>query len=171
MALIGQVAEMRRKGESVISLAGGLPPEGFLLETWESVPNAFEDLQRKVSAVEALQYGDASGNWRLRDWAADNVGRLTDKEILSKNILTVPGLQFGIAATLLTLCAREKKLALTQTPTYAGFLEAAGDQGADVSVVSIKSDGQGIIPSSLEEVVLLLKQKYCAWIGIYNGCC
>lgn len=159
MEMIGLTAEMRLRGETVTSLAGGIPPEIFLKEIWEDIPDVSKDLQKKVSAVEALQYGDASGNRHFRGWAAENVGRLTGKEISPKNIITVPGLQFGIAASLLTLCAREKKMALAQIPTYAGFLEAAGDPSIDVPVVSIKSDREGIIPSSLEETVNLLIQK------------
>lgn len=160
MALIGQVAEMRRRGEYVISLAGGLPPAEPLKTIWNYIPDVNKSLQQEIPAEEALQYGDASGNWRFRSWAAKDVSRLTGKDVSPENVLTTsPGLQSGIDDSLLILCKKVNKVALTQTPTYAGFLESAGEHSLDVPVVSIKSDREGIVPSSLEETIVHLKKN------------
>ncbi len=159
LQLIAEITEMRRRGEPITSLAGGLPPNKRLKHLWTDVyPHALAELALEIQAGEALQYTSPEGHPLFRQWAARDVSILTGKEITPEQIITTAGLQYGISATIQALCLPEKKVVLTQTPTYSAFLEAA-KVPADIEVVAVASDEQGMIPEALEETIIRLRQN------------
>lgn len=146
--------------DQLVSLAGGLPPASRLEELWGSLytPAAAQLREKGVGAVEATQYGSSEGNPRLRTWAAQDVSELTGRQVKPEEILTFPGLQYGISDAILTLCTAQKKILITSMPTYSATLEAAASP-IDTPVVGVESDEQGIIPESLEHTLMTLRER------------
>lgn len=165
LSIIGQVSEMKVHGEEVKTLAGGLPPTESLKKLWGShFPSSdvkIADLikEGRITVEEASQYGSALGVEKLRAWAAKDISLLTGKSLDKKQILiTGGGLQYGLSASLLALCAAENKVALTSKDTYSAFLEAA-EIPARIPVFAVQSDSHGMIPKSLDESLTQLEKN------------
>lgn len=165
LGLISQVAELRRQGQEVVSLAGGLPPKKRLEILWSThFPSADARISKmidtgQIQVESAAQYGSALGHEKLRSWAADDITRLTGRQTDASEILTTGGgLQYGLSAALLTLCASENKVAVTSQNTYSAFLEAA-ENPAEIPVFSVDTDEQGMLPEALDQSLTALKQK------------
>lgn len=160
LSLIGTVSELQRLGVDVKSLAGGLPPEKpFLNDLWLThYPEVAQKMSQNIPVKEAQQYGNSQGNFRLREWAANRTARLTGKEVRAENLVTFTGSQYCLSAALLYFCAREGKVALTQTPTYSAFMEAA-DMPMNIPVVAVDSDEEGMKPDSLEKTIQILEER------------
>ncbi|KKS76284.1 hypothetical protein A3J20_01365 [Candidatus Gottesmanbacteria bacterium RIFCSPLOWO2_02_FULL_42_29] len=159
LSLIGLVSEMKRQGIEVDTIAGGLPPEAPLDYLWRehfTITPFF--LREEYKAFHGLQYAGAEGNFELRTWVAEDISKLSGKTVTEKNILTLPGSQYGLATSLVTLCESGKKVALTSTPTYSAFMQAA-EYNNHIPVIAVESDEHGMLPDKLEETITTLLEK------------
>lgn len=164
LSLIGMVTDLKTNGVDIKSLAGGLPPTKPLENLWQKyLPKIASKLATLDLAFQGLQYGSAQGNLEFRKWAANEISQESKVNISPNQILTLPGSQFGISTALLSFCANEGKIALTSTPTYSAFLEAA-ENPVNIPVIAVESDNQGMIPEKFENIIKLLREK-----GIETG--
>ena len=130
----------------VISFAGGLPaPELFPLD---DVRAAAESVL-STGGPEALQYGPSEGFMPLREWIA---AEMTRRGIAAQagDVLVTSGSQqvLDLAAKLLL---DPGDVVLTENPTYLAAIQAFQTQEA--RFVPVPTDGDGLIPEALPELV------------------
>lgn len=131
----------------MISFAGGLPaPELFDLE---GLRTAFDSVLSGPDARRHLQYAPTEGDPELRELVA---ARMTGRGLTTKagQLLVTTGSQQAltlIAAALLEPGA----VVAVENPTYLAALQSFGLAGAQV--VPVDSDADGLVPTSLAEVI------------------
>ncbi|MFD4670672.1 PLP-dependent aminotransferase family protein [Lentzea sp. NPDC058450] len=126
----------------VISFAGGLPaPELFDLD---GVRAAY-DLALRDRSV--LQYAPTEGNPALRALIS---ARLTGRGLPTPDVLITTGSQQALALVATAMLGPGAVVAVEE-PTYLAALQCFQMTGA--RVVPVASDADGLVPSSLREVV------------------
>jgi 2-aminoadipate transaminase len=137
---------------NIISFAGGLPnPATFPVQ---EVEDATHRVLRDHPA-RALQYSTTEGITELREALADHLNH--DGFDLHPDLVTVTnGSQQGLDL-LGRVFLNEGDTIVTSNPTYLGALQAFNVFGAKYAAAD--SDQDGIIPESLEMVLLDLKKK------------
>jgi 2-aminoadipate transaminase len=133
------------------SLAGGSPsPDCFPARELQEI--AAEVIEKKKIA--ALQYGASEGYLPLREWIAGWVKEKGINATLSQVIIT-SGSQQGIDLLAKTFLDPGNRV-LVENPTYIAAIKIFSVYQSVFEPVF--SDGDGIIPESLEEI---LNQKAC----------
>lgn len=128
----------------VISFAGGLPaPELFDVDGWRDAFTKAADDRRN------LQYGPTEGDPLLRTLIAQ---RMTTRGVptTERDVLVTTGSQQALTLVTTTLVEPGDVVAVEE-PTYLAALQCF--QLAGAKVVPVASDDQGMVPSSLEEVL------------------
>jgi DNA-binding transcriptional MocR family regulator len=131
----------------VISFAGGLPaPELFDVDGWR---DAFARALAEPDARRNLQYAPTEGNATLRALIAE---RLCARGLDTRedDLLITTGSQQALTLVAATLLGPGSVVAVEE-PTYLAALQAFQMSGA--RVVPVASDADGIVPSSLAEVI------------------
>ncbi|MGY1600880.1 aminotransferase-like domain-containing protein [Geodermatophilus sp. SYSU D00815] len=132
----------------VISFAGGLPaPELFDLDGLRA---AFDRVLTSPAARRALQYAPTEGDPVLRELVA---ARMTARGLptSARDLLVTTGSQQAL--TLVTTALLDPgAVVAVEEPTYLAALQCFGLAGA--RVVPVASDGDGLVPEALEEVVV-----------------
>ncbi|HUR61404.1 MAG TPA: PLP-dependent aminotransferase family protein [Candidatus Thermoplasmatota archaeon] len=137
---------------NIISFAGGLPnPTTFpVQEIEEATHRVLRDHSKS-----ALQYSTTEGVTVLREAVADHL-RADGMRVHPDQVLITNGSQQGL--DLLGRVFLDKgDTIIVANPTYLGALQSFNYFGAKYA--SADSDGDGIIPDSVEEVIKRLKQQ------------
>ena len=137
----------------VISFAGGLPaPELFPVAAIQASCN------RVLSAngSQALQYGATEGFAPLREWLAGEMAR-RGIAAASDNIVLTSGSQQGLDL-LGKVFLDAGDAVLTENPTYLAAIQAF--QSQEARFVPVPTDGEGLIPAALPELVARHKPKF-----------
>ncbi|WP_329132863.1 PLP-dependent aminotransferase family protein [Streptomyces sp. NBC_01476] len=136
----------------VISFAGGLPaPELF---DAEGIRAAYDRVLAEQPG-RVLQYSTTEGDPALRAAVA---GRLTARGFATgpDDLLVTGGSQQGLTL-IATALLEPGDVVLVENPTYLAALQCFGFAGA--RVVAVPTDGDGVIPEALEELVLRERPK------------
>ncbi|PRY42240.1 PLP-dependent aminotransferase family protein [Umezawaea tangerina] len=131
----------------VISFAGGLPaPELFDLP---GLRMAFHQALSEPTGRDNLQYAPTEGNPALRSLLA---ARMTGKGLptTEDDLLVTTGSQQALTLVTAALLGPGSVVAVEE-PTYLAALQCFRMAGA--RVVAVASDGHGMVPEALEEVV------------------
>jgi DNA-binding transcriptional MocR family regulator len=136
----------------VISFAGGLPaPELF---DAEGIRAAYDRVLAEQPG-KVLQYSTTEGDPALRAAVA---GRLTARGFPTEadDLVVTGGSQQALTLTA-TALLEPGDVVLVENPTYLAALQCFGFAGA--RVVAVPTDGDGVIPEALEELVLRERPK------------
>lgn len=136
---------------NIISFAGGLPNPGTfpVKEVEEATHRVLRD-----HAKSALQYSTTEGVTVLREAVAEHL-RKDGMHVDPDDVLITNGSQQGL--DLLGRVFLDKgDTIIVSNPTYLGALQAFNFFGAKYATA--ESDGDGIIPESVEETILALKR-------------
>lgn len=137
----------------VISFAGGLPaPELFPVEAVRAAADAV--LAREGRA--ALQYGPSEGYRPLREWIAGEMGRRGVPAALEEVLVTSGSQQVLDLAGKLWLNPGD--VVLTENPTYLAAIQAF--QALQARFVPVPTDGEGLIPEALPELIRRHRPKF-----------
>jgi 2-aminoadipate transaminase len=137
----------------IISFAGGLPaPELFPVEA----VRAAADEVLAHSGREALQYGPSEGFPALREWIAGEMQR-RGVNVPATEVLVTNGSQqvLDLAAKLFL---NPNDVVLTENPTYLAAIQAF--QTFEARFVPVPTDGQGLIPEALPELIRRHRPKF-----------
>lgn len=130
----------------VISFAGGLPaPELFPV----NAVRAAADHVLSTMGASALQYGPSEGLRVLREWIAVEVRRRGIAATADEVLVTVGSQQVLDLVGKLFLNAGD--VVLTENPTYLAAIQAFQTQEA--KFVPVPTDGDGLIPEALPELI------------------
>ncbi len=142
---IGGILKVTAQPE-IISFAGGLPaPELFPVE---EVRAAADDVLRRQGR-EALQYGPSEGFLPLREWIAGEMGR-RGVAVQTSEVLVTNGSQ-QVLDLVGKLLLNPGDVVLTETPTYLAAILAF--QTFEARFVPVPTDGNGLIPEALPELI------------------
>lgn len=137
---------------NIISFAGGLPNPGSfpVKEVEEATHRVLRD-----HAKSALQYSTTEGVTILREAVAEHL-RKDGMRVHPDDVLITNGSQQGL--DLLGRVFLDKgDTVIVSNPTYLGALQAFNYFGAQYATA--ESDGDGIIPDSVEQTILRLKRE------------
>jgi len=137
----------------IISFAGGLPaPELFPVEAVRAAANSV----LSQNGPDALQYGPSEGFMPLREWIADEVKR---RGIAAKasDVLVTNGSQ-QVLDLVGKLFLNPGDVVLTENPTYLAAIQAF--QTFEAHFVPVPTDGQGLIPETLPELIRKHRPKF-----------
>ncbi|WNI15933.1 PLP-dependent aminotransferase family protein [Actinacidiphila sp. ITFR-21] len=136
----------------VISFAGGLPaPELF---DADGIRAAYDRVLAERPGT-VLQYSTTEGDPELRAAVA---GRLTARGFpTGADDLVVTGGSQQALALIATALLEPGDVVLVENPTYLAALQCFGFAGA--RVVPVPTDGDGVVPEALEELVLRERPK------------
>jgi 2-aminoadipate transaminase len=147
---------------SVISLAGGLPaPSSFPLH----IISKLHTYILKIYEGAAFQYGPANGVFVLREAIAN---WLKEKHIstTADNIGVTSGSQ-GALDTIGRLFINEGDIVAVESPTYLGALDAFAPYYP--TYAEIKTDEEGALPESLEQLAKTKKIKFVYLIPTFQN--
>lgn len=137
----------------VISFAGGLPaPELFPVAAIQASCN------RVLSTMgsQALQYGATEGFAPLREWLTGEMAR-RGIAATSEEIILTSGSQQGLDL-LGKVFLDAGDAVLTENPTYLAAIQAF--QSQEARFVPVPTDGEGLIPAALPELVARHRPKF-----------
>jgi 2-aminoadipate transaminase len=137
----------------VISFAGGLPaPELFPVEAIRAAADAVLG----DSGAAALQYGESEGYLPLREWIAAEMGT-RGVTVARTDVLVTSGSQqvLDLAGKLLLNAG---DVVLTENPTYLAAIQAF--QTLEARFVPVPTDGDGLIPEALPELIRKHRPKF-----------
>lgn len=146
----------------MISLAGGIPsPESFPLELFSTL---LSTVQKKYK-TSAFQYGTTEGFMPLRE-ALCSI--LEEKGISAEaeRIMISSGSQ-GTLDALGKILINKGDIVAVESPTYLGALSAFNPYEPDY--IGLKSDDEGLIPSSLEEVLKTNDVKFIYLVPTFQN--
>lgn len=136
----------------IISFAGGLPaPELFPVD---GVRAAAEQVLTTAGAA-ALQYGPSEGFRPLREWIATEVERRGCRAAADDVLITVGSQQVLDLAGKVFLDPGD--VVLTENPTYLAAIQAF--QTLEARFVPVPTDGEGLIPEALPELIRTHRPK------------
>jgi len=137
----------------VISFAGGLPaPELFPVEAVK----AAADKVLSSAGPEALQYSQSEGFMPLREWIAAEMGSRGIAATATQILVTNGSQQVLDLAAKLFLDPGD--VVLTENPTYLAAIQAF--QVLEAHFVPVPTDGQGLIPEALPELIRRHRPKF-----------
>lgn len=137
----------------IISFAGGLPaPELFPVA---AVRAAAEAVLTK-NGREALQYGPSEGFPALREWIATEMQSRGIKTAAA-DVLVTNGSQ-QVLDLVAKLFLNPGDVVLTENPTYLAAIQAF--QGLEARFVPVPTDGEGLIPEALPELIKQHRPKF-----------
>lgn len=137
----------------IISFAGGLPaPELFPVD---AVKTAAESVLA-ANGPAALQYGESEGFMPLREWIADEMAARGAVAKATEILVTNGSQQVLDLAGKLFL--NRGDVVLTENPTYLAAVQAF--QVQEARFVPVPTDGQGLIPEALPELIRQHQPKF-----------
>lgn len=137
----------------IISFAGGLPaPELFPLED----VNLAAQHVLTSEGPQALQYGPSEGHRPLREWIAGEMAR-RGVTTVADDVLVTNGSQQVLDLTG-KLFLNPGDVVLTENPTYLAAIQAF--QTAEAHFVPVPTDGEGLIPDAIPELVRQHRPKF-----------
>lgn len=137
----------------IISFAGGLPaPELFPVA---EVKAAAETVLTQFGS-RALQYSQSEGIPQLREWIAAEMGRRGIKAV-SSDVLVTNGSQ-QVLDLVGKLFLNPGDVVLTENPTYLAAIQAF--QTFEVRFLPVPTDGEGLIPEALPELIRQHRPKF-----------
>lgn len=137
----------------IISFAGGLPaPELFPVEAVRAAADSV--LAREGAA--ALQYGPSEGYLPLREWIAEEMGRRGVKATADEVLVTNGSQQ--VLDLVGKLLLNPGDVVLTENPTYLAAIQAF--QTLQARFVPVPTDGDGLIPEALPELIRQYRPKF-----------
>jgi 2-aminoadipate transaminase len=137
----------------IISFAGGLPaPELFPVA---EVRSAADRVLTEFGS-RALQYSQSEGAPQLREWIAGEMGRRGIKAVGADVLVTNGSQQVLDLAGKLFLNPGD--VVLTENPTYLAAIQAF--QTFEVKFVPVPTDGDGLIPEALPELIRQHRPKF-----------
>lgn len=146
----------------VISFAGGLPaPELFPVAEVRAA--ADEVLAQHGSR--ALQYGPSEGYPALREWIAAEVGRRGIPAV-ADDVLVTNGSQ-QVLDLVGKLFLNPGDVVLTENPTYLAAIQAF--QTFEARFVPVPTDGDGLIPEALPELIRQHRPKFLYTIPTFQN--
>jgi len=137
----------------IISFAGGLPaPELFPVEEVRAVA----DRVLSQHGSRALQYGPSEGYVPLREWIAAEMDR---RGIRARpdDVLVTNGSQ-QVLDLVGKLFLNPGDVVLTENPTYLAAIQAF--QTFEVKFIPVPTDGDGLIPEALPELIRKHRPKF-----------
>lgn len=146
----------------VISFAGGLPaPELF---DADGIRAAYDRVLAERPG-KVLQYSTTEGDPALREAVA---ARLTARGLPTGtgDLLVTGGSQQGLALVA-TALLEPGDTVLVENPTYLAALQSFGFAGA--RVVPVPTDGDGVVPEALEELVAAERPKFLYLIPTFQN--
>jgi len=146
----------------MISLAGGIPaPETFPMDILEEV--FLKVIKRWGSS--AFQYDLTEGFTPLREAAVPYLSRYS-VEVSTKEILVSSGSQ-GLLDSLGKALISPGDLVAVESPTYLGAIQAFNPYGP--RYVEIESDENGVVPKSLEKVLVKDSPKFVYMVPTFQN--
>lgn len=146
----------------MISLAGGIPaPDSFPI----TLIGELTDLVLKKYGSKALQYDLTEGFVPLRTAIQEEV-RTRGIETDIANILITSGSQGALDAIGKIFISAGDKIAV-EAPTYLGALQAFNPYGPDY--VRMDTDDDGLIPESMEQVILKHRVKFVYLVPTFQN--
>lgn len=146
----------------MISLAGGIPsPDSFPMELFSILLNS---VQKKYKSS-AFQYGTTEGFMPLRKELCKTLyakGIKADAE----NIMITSGSQ-GTLDALGKILINKGDIVAVESPTYLGALSAFNPY--EPKYIGLESDDNGLIPSSLEEVLKNNEVKFIYLVPTFQN--
>jgi 2-aminoadipate transaminase len=137
----------------IISFAGGLPaPELFPVEALRSVA----DNVLTQHGREALQYGPSEGFPALREWIAAELQHRGIKTSPTEVLVTNGSQQ--VLDLVAKLFLNPGEVVLTENPTYLAAIQAF--QALEARFVPVPTDGDGLIPEALPELIRKHRPKF-----------
>jgi 2-aminoadipate transaminase len=137
----------------IISFAGGLPaPELFPLDA----VRAAADAALTRNGAEALQYGPSEGFLPLREWIAGELGRRGIRTSATEVLVTNGSQQ--VLDLVGKLFLNPGDVVLTENPTYLAAIQAF--QTLEAKFVAVPTDGEGLIPEALPELIRKHRPKF-----------
>lgn len=137
----------------IISFAGGLPaPELFPV----AAVRAAADSVLTKNGREALQYGPSEGFPVLREWIASEMQARGIKAVAG-DVLVTNGSQ-QVLDLVAKLFLNPGDVVLTENPTYLAAIQAF--QALEARFVPVPTDGQGLIPEALPELIKQHRPKF-----------
>lgn len=137
----------------IISFAGGLPaPELFPVEAVRAAADGVISRHGR----EALQYGPSEGFPPLRDWIANEMQSRGIKAVPS-DVLVTNGSQ-QVLDLVAKLFLNPGDVVLTENPTYLAAIQAF--QALEARFVPVPTDGEGLIPEALPELIKKHRPKF-----------
>ncbi|MFP4268086.1 MAG: PLP-dependent aminotransferase family protein [Spirochaetaceae bacterium] len=146
----------------IVSLAGGMPsPDAFPMEYMKELTNRVVERYRS----EALQYGATEGFLPLREALSRH---LKSKwiDVPSSRINITTGSQ-GVLDSLGKILVSPGDTVAVEAPTYLGAIQALNAYGP--KYVRMKTDEDGLIPDSMEEVIREHKPKMVYLIPTFQN--
>ena len=137
----------------IISFAGGLPaPELFPVEAVRAAANSV----LSKNGADALQYGPSEGFMPLREWIAEEM-KQRGIAAKSSDVLITNGSQ-QVLDLVGKLFLNAGDVVLTENPTYLAAIQAF--QTFEAHFVPVPTDGQGLIPEALPELIRKHRPKF-----------
>ena len=155
---IGQMMRSVLEYPEVLSLAAGYVDRATLpLKLVEGV--AAEILAGEQSGLDALQYGDPSGNRVLRELVASHLNRLEEKSgsrgrASAGDLLMTSGSNQFLSLTFETLLD-PGDICLVASPTY--FVVTGMLRGVLARPYGVETDGQGMTPEGLDAALTTIE--------------
>ena len=138
----------------MVSVAGGIPaPESFPLDIMNELTAVVLDKYGPA----ALQYDPTEGFWPFREALAGYLADFFSLETTSEEVLVASGSQGVLDGLGKILLDRGDPVAV-EAPTYIGALQAFNPY--QPSYVRLETDDFGLIPESLEKVLLSHRPKF-----------
>ncbi|MFO7850169.1 MAG: PLP-dependent aminotransferase family protein [Spirochaetia bacterium] len=146
----------------IISLAGGMPsPDAFPMEHMKEMTERVLERYRS----EALQYGATEGFLPLRE-ALSRYLRSKWIDVPSSRINITTGSQ-GVLDSIGKILINPGDTIAVEAPTYLGAIQALNSYGP--KYVRMKTDKDGLIPESMEEVIKEHKPKMVYLIPTFQN--
>lgn len=146
-SITAKIRDKARRGEKVVSFAGGLPSaEFFPIDDLRSINEQIFNEE----AGEAIQYAASDGYDPLREYLVTFMERFQVTGLNYKNFLITSGAQQGLAYLSNGLIT-SGSVVITETPSYPGSLETFKSCGAEI--VGIKMDDEGMSIDDLERAL------------------
>lgn len=146
----------------IISLAGGLPaPESFPIK----IIKELNDLILKKYGGATLQYGPTDGAKILREEIVKWL-EWRHMKVTVENIGVTSGSQGGLDSIGKIFIDQGDVIAV-ESPTYIGAVDAFAPYGPKYA--EIETDDDGIIPESLEKILMTKKIKFVYLISTFQN--
>ena len=137
----------------IISFAGGLPaPELFPVQAIR----AAADTVLSKNGPEALQYGPSEGYFPLREWVSAEMGKRGVSTAASDVLITTGSQQ--VLDLVAKLFLNPGDVVLTENPTYLAAIQSF--QTFEARFVPVPTDGEGLIPEALPELIRRHRPKF-----------
>ncbi|MDF3821105.1 PLP-dependent aminotransferase family protein [Leptospira sp. 96542] len=150
-SLIRDILKASIQNINLLSFAGGLPDPEVLFDS-----NFLSTIEGTVSKYykSALQYGDSSGLFSLREWIFNEFYNKNGEDVNLDSIFITSGSQQGLDLIGKIFLDKNSKL-LLEAPSYLGAIQAFSAYEPQVASIGIGTDG----PDPMEMEKIIQKEK------------